>query len=206
VKLNKDFFLQEDVVQAAKSLLGKKIFTRFEGEITGGIIVETEAYRGVDDRASHAFPMKRTLRTETMFMEGGQAYVYLCYGLHHLFNVVTGREGNPDAVLIRAIEPIYGLAEMQKRRGPKIKGIKISSGPACLTMALAIDSSINKTNLCNSDCIWLEEGLQVTESEIAETTRVGVGYAGEDANRLWRFYLKNNLWVSSKPKNLQSMG
>src|ERR1017187_7820728 len=116
MKLKREFYLREDVVQIAKELLGKVLFTNIGGKITAGIITETEAYAGITDKASHAYNNRRTPRTETMYAEGGVAYVYLCYGIHHLFNVVTAQKDTPHAVLIRAIKPIEGIPAILKRR------------------------------------------------------------------------------------------
>jgi len=195
------FYLEEDVLKVAKALLGKILVTDFNGQKTAGLIVETEAYRGSDDKASHAFPMKNTNRTKIMFSEGGHSYVYLCYGLHHLFNVVTGPLGTPNAVLIRAIEPLCGIDEMLKRRKLLKVSSKICSGPACLTQALGIDKQWNGFKLTSGHSVWIEDGPRtIPNLEIGKTTRVGVAYAGEDAKLPWRFFLIQNAWVSSYPK------
>lgn len=118
-KLSKDFYLRSNVIQVSKELLGKFLITNIDGIKTGGMITEVEAYNGIIDKASHSFGGRRTARTETMFASGGVAYVYLCYGIHHLFNVVTNEKNIPQAVLIRAIEPSIGIEEMLKRRKRK---------------------------------------------------------------------------------------
>jgi len=197
----KEFYQNENVLEVAKDLIGKILVTEFEGIKTSGIIVETEAYRGEDDRASHAFPMKKTDRTKTMFLEGGHAYIYLCYGLHHLFNVVTSAEGKPNAVLIRAIQPVLGIEEMLIRRNLARFSTKISAGPACLSQALGITKAWNSHPLSLGKYIWIEEPVQPVDYQIATTTRVGVDYAGEDALLPWRFYIKGNKWVSAYPKS-----
>ena len=199
--LTREFYQNENVLEVAGSLIGKILVTEFEGVTTSGIIVETEAYRGEDDRACHAFPLKKTDRTKTMFLEGGHAYIYLCYGLHHLFNVVTSAEGVPNAILIRALEPISGVDEMLKRRKLSNFSTRISSGPACLSQALGITKAWNAHALSQGKNIWIEEAPIPKEYEIAATTRVGVDYAGEDALLPWRFYISGNKWVSAYPKS-----
>ena len=190
-KLLREFYVRPSVVQIAKDLLGKYLLTRLEDTVTGGIIVETEAYAGPEDRASHAYNSRRTSRTEIMFHEGGVAYVYLCYGIHHLFNIVTNVEGIPHAVLIRALEPTDGVELMLRRRNMKEVSLKFSGGPGTLTQALGIKTTHTQTDLTDEQ-IWLEDrGFLVPEDEIIAGPRVGVSYAGEDAENPWRFQLKN---------------
>ena len=190
-KLLREFYVRPSVVQIAKDLLGKYLLTRLEDTVTGGMIVETEAYAGPEDRASHAYNSRRTSRTEIMFHEGGVAYVYLCYGIHHLFNIVTNVEGIPHAVLIRAIEPTDGVELMLHRRNMKEVSPKLSGGPGTLTQALGIKTTHTQTDLTGEQ-IWLEDrGFLVPEDEIIAGPRVGVSYAGEDAENPWRFQLKN---------------
>ncbi len=199
------FFQEADVVLRAQELLGKVLVSKVNGIETAGIIIETEAYRGEDDKASHAFQNKRTPRTETMFLEGGHAYVYLCYGLHHLFNVVVGPKDMANAVLIRGIEPVLGLEEMLRRRNLARLQPKVSSGPACLSQAFGINKDLNKSALWQMDTIWLEDwNLDLEKENILATTRIGVSYAGEDAFRPWRFLVKKNPYVSAYPKGLES--
>ena len=190
-KLLREFYVRPSVVQIAKDLLGKYLLTRLEDTVTGGMIVETEAYAGPEDRASHAYNSRRTSRTEIMFHEGGVAYVYLCYGIHRLFNIVTNVEGIPHAVLIRAIEPTDGVELMLHRRNMKEVSPKLSGGPGTLTQALGIKTTQTQTDLTGEQ-IWLEDrGFLVPEDEIIAGPRVGVSYAGEDAENPWRFQLKN---------------
>jgi len=190
-KLLREFYVRPSVVQIAKDLLGKYLLTRLEDTATGGMIVETEAYAGPEDRASHAYNSRRTSRTEIMFHEGGVAYVYLCYGIHHLFNIVTNVEGIPHAVLIRALEPTDGVELMLHRRNMKEVSLKFSGGPGTLTQALGIKTTHTQTDLTGEQ-IWLEDrGFLVPEDEIIAGPRVGVSYAGEDAENPWRFQLKN---------------
>ncbi len=191
-KLDRSFYLNEDVVQVARDLLGKILVSNIGGIITAGKIVETEAYCGRGDKACHANG-KRTPRTEVMYREGGHAYIYLCYGIHHLVNVVTNREGLADAVLIRALEPIAGIADMQHRR--KNTKAKLASGPGTLAQAMGIRVSMTGIDLLG-DVIWITEGDPANSFKISEDRRIGVDYAGEDALLPWRFLIKDNKYVS----------
>ena len=194
--VEKDFYLDNDVVRIAHDLLGKLLFTRINGTLTGGRIVETEAYRGATDRASHAYPNRKTKRNWIMFEEGGRAYVYMIYGIHYLFNIVTNITHAPDAVLIRAAEPVVGIETMIERRN-KLSADRITSGPGSLSKALGIDLNFYGEDLRGKK-VWLEypsEG-QTSKQRIIKTTRVGIDYAGDDAKLPWRFYYKNNPWVS----------
>lgn len=195
-KLSKSFYEQADVVHIARSLLGKKICTCIEGQLTEGIITETEAYCGKNDKACHAFK-KRTKRTEVMYGDAGHAYVYLCYGIHHLFNIVTNKPGIADAILIRAIQPVSGIETMCKRRGDKVMKPPVTSGPGKMTQALGISLRQNKVNLLGST-IWVEDFQTIKPTEIVTSRRIGVEYAEEDALKPWRFYVKNNPWISKK--------
>ncbi len=191
MKLQKDFYIREDVVLIAKELLGKVLITNFNGAISAGIITETEAYAGINDRASHAFGGRRTARTETMYATGGTAYVYLCYGIHHLFNVVTNQKDIPHAVLIRALKPIEGMDVILKRRKQKETSNKLSSGPGTLSQALGIQTSHSGENLLGNK-IWIEDrGINFPDIEIIKSPRIGVDYAGADALLPYRFYVKS---------------
>ncbi len=199
-KLPFAYYLNQDVLFLAKDLLGKILCTQIDGKITSGIIVETEAYFGIQDKASHAYGGRRTNRTEIMYSNGGISYVYLCYGIHHLFNIVTSVEGEPHAVLIRAIEPLSGKDIIEERRKMPISKPAISSGPGSAAKALGIDNSFNKKDL-GGDEIWVEDhGIRYSEEEIAATPRVGVAYAQEDALLPWRFFIKGNKYVSKPNK------
>lgn len=193
VKLPLSFYLRADVVKIARELLGKYLFTCFDGKLTAGKIVETEAYCGRNDRACHAY-LRRTERTEVMYQPGGRAYIYLCYGIHHLFNIVTNREGLADAVLVRAIEPVIGVEEMKVRRGKETLR-RLTSGPGILSQALAIHRDFTGTDLLGAQ-IWIAEKAGDESVEIRSDVRIGVDYAGEDALLPWRFYVKDNVWVS----------
>lgn len=199
-KLPLSYYLNQDVLFLAKDLLGKVLFTEINGDITAGIIVETEAYFGVVDKASHAYGGRRTERTETLYSQGGVSYVYLCYGIHHLFNVVTSVDGEPHAVLVRAVEPLVGQEIMELRRNMPAEKAAISSGPGSAAKALGIDRSFNKKDLTENE-IWVEDhGIRYTSEDIIEGPRIGVAYAQEDALLPWRFYVKGNKYVS-KPRS-----
>ena len=188
------------MVSISKSLLGKYLFTCIDSLITGGYIVETEAYNGVLDRASHAFGNRITPRTQTMFMAGGIAYIYLCYGIHEMLNVVTSVEGQPHAILIRAIEPTTGVDIMQARRNMLILKPNITAGPGSVAKALGITRKLNGISL-QSDTLWIEDrGLAFTDDQIAAVPRIGVAYAGQDALLPYRFYVKGNKYVSKPNK------
>lgn len=201
MKLPQEFYQGDDVVAISRGLLGKYLFTCINGVITGGYIVETEAYNGVIDRASHAFGNRLTSRTKTMFEQGGIAYIYLCYGIHEMFNVVTSVEGQPHAILIRAINPTDGLDIMQFRRNMPVVKPTVTSGPGSVAKALGISRAVNAVSL-QGDTIWIEDrGLAFSEDQIAAVPRVGVDYAGEDALLPYRFYIKGNPYVSKPNKH-----
>ena len=195
-KLSADFYQREDVLLISRELLGKVLCTNFHGKLTSGIIVETEAYAGVTDKASHAYGGRRTKRTETMYAKGGSAYVYLCYGIHHLFNIVTNKKNIPHAVLIRAIHPRNGIEIMLQRRNKKKVDQSLTAGPGLLTRALGITVKDSGTLLMDN-LIWLEDqNINYTNQDILATPRVGVQYAGKDAQNPWRFQVENSPWVS----------
>ena len=199
-KLPLSFYQNEDVLLLAQELLGKQLFTLIDGELTGGTIVETEAYNGVSDKASHAYGGRFTNRTQTMYLLGGHAYVYLCYGIHHLFNVVTGREDTPHAVLIRGLEPVTGVALMLHRRNMPVLKPNLTAGPGALAKALGIDRNLNGKDLSGND-IWIEDnGISIPAKDIVAASRVGVAYAEDHALLPWRFYVKGNKFVS-KPNS-----
>jgi len=200
LKLPLSYYLNQDVIFLAKDLLGKVLFTEIKGVLTAGVIVETEAYSGVIDKASHAYGGRRTGRTETLYTQGGVSYVYLCYGIHHLFNIVSSVEGEPHAVLVRAVEPLTGVETMELRRNMPASKTTISSGPGSAAKALGIDRSFNKKDLTGNE-IWIEDhGIKYSPDEIVSGPRIGVAYAREDALLPWRFYVKGNRYVS-KPRS-----
>ncbi len=199
-KLTNKFYLHKDVIKLSKQLLGKKLCTNMHGVYAAGIITETEAYAGENDKASHAYNNKRTARNEFMFHEGGIAYVYLCYGIHHLFNVVTNAKNIPHAVLVRAIKPIDGIEHILKRRKQSALAKNTSGGPGTVSQALGISTKLNGCNL-NEDTVWIEDvGIKFTTSEITASSRIGVDYSGEDAKLPYRFFVKNED-VERKLKN-----
>jgi len=201
MKLNHSYYLNEDPVDLAGDLLGKVLFTNINGDVSAGVIVETEAYFGVKDKASHAYGGRRTSRTETMYAGGGIAYVYLCYGMHHLFNVVSGKPDDPHAVLIRAIEPLVGIELIESRRNMPIAKAAISSGPGSAAKALGIDRSFNAKDLSGNE-IWIEDHqIHYQKEELVSAPRVGIAYAQEHALLPWRFFVKGNKYVS-KPNKL----
>lgn len=183
--LPRSFYLRPDVVGVARELLGKVIITRFHGRLTTGIITETEAYAGEVDRASHAYGGRRTERTEVMFARGGTAYVYLCYGIHHLFNVVTNGSGIPHAVLVRAIHPLEGIDHMRARRGNAQR--LITGGPGTLTQALGIRTHHSGADLLKGPIRLADAGIAVRDRDVRIGPRIGVAYAGPDAALPYRF-------------------
>lgn len=197
-KLSIDFYLRKDVLQISKELLGKVLVTNFERRRTTGRIVEVEAYNGVVDKASHAFNGRRTKRTEIMYAEGGVAYVYMCYGIHHLFNVVTGKKDDPYAILIRALEPVAGVDEMLNRTGKKKTDHSVTSGPGNLAKALHITTLHNGLKLTGANIYLADDGVSYSKKEIAAAPRIGVEYAGKDALLPYRFFIKGNSFVSGK--------
>ncbi len=199
-KLPRSFYQRSDVVQIAKDLLGKVLITQVEGVLTAGKIVETEAYCGRNDKACHANG-KRTPRTEIMYRSGGHAYVYLCYGIHHLFNVVTNVEGLADAVLIRALEPLQGFDAMNERRN--YTNAKLASGPGTLSQAMGIKVHMTGEDLCD-DQIWIAGRSKPEPIKILADTRIGVEYAEEDALKPWRFVIAGNKFVSKPIKQKKS--
>ena len=189
MKLPVSFYTRDDVVMIARELLGKTLCTRINGGLAKVVITETEAYAGVGDRASHAYGGRRTARTEPMYAKGGIAYVYLCYGIHHLFNVVTNVEGVPHAVLIRAGTPVTGEKLMLRRRGRQRVDKASLAGPGSLSKALGITTRLTAASL-QGDRIWIEENrVEPNFSRISTGPRVGVDYAGKDAKRPYRFIL-----------------
>ncbi len=193
--LPNSFYARKDVVKIARELLGKVLVTTFDGALTSGMIVEVEAYAGATDKASHAYGNRRTTRTEVMYMQGGAAYVYLCYGIHHLFNVVTNVQDVPHAILIRAIEPLEGIDAMLERRGKEKLTPALTAGPGAMSQALGIYTAHTGTSLQGH--IRIEDrGIKIPKKYIVAATRVGVAYAMDDALRPYRFYIKDNRFVS----------
>jgi DNA-3-methyladenine glycosylase len=192
--LSPDFFTRPQVTTIARELLGKYFFVRNpDGSVCAGVIVETEAYNGVYDKACHAYGNKKTARTSVMYQKGGCLYVYLCYGMHYLLNIVTNVAGKADVALIRALEPKLGIDLMLARRKMKSLGTALTSGPGRLTQALGLGRKHNGMYF-SPYTVWVEEGDP--PECIATSPRIGVNYAGEDALLPWRFYICGNPWVS----------
>ena len=197
-KLPASFYHRSNVVTIAKELLGKLLVTEFNGEKTAGRIVETEAYNGIVDKASHAYGGRRTNRTETMYAPGGIAYVYLCYGIHHLFNVVTNVQDTPHAILIRAIEPVKGVDIMLRRMKKEKADYSVGRGPGNVSKALGISVGHTRLSLLENDVYIADDGFTLRPSQIGIGPRIGVDYAAEDALLPYRFYVKGNPYVSGK--------
>ncbi|TKB95892.1 DNA-3-methyladenine glycosylase [Pedobacter cryophilus] len=195
MKLPKSFYLREDTLLIAKELIGKFVFTKIDGNLTGGMIVETEAYIGPFDAGSHAFNNRKTPKNATMFEAGGVAYLYICYGIHDMLNVVTGEAGSSHAILIRAFEPMVGIETMQQRRG-NVPLKRLAKGPGSLAKALGLNKSFDKERL-TGDLIWIEDqGLIITPENIKATGRVGLSCAEPYFSIPWRFCLSGNAFVS----------
>lgn len=197
-KLNHLFYQQKDVVTIARQLLGKILVTKFNGVLTAARIVETEAYNGVVDKASHAYGGRRTDRTEIMYHAGGATYVYLCYGIHHLFNVVTNIEGTPHAVLVRGAEPLIGVEQMLLRTKKEHADNTLTRGPGNVSKALGIYKQHTGISLLEEQ-IWIAtDGFSYPKNKILATPRIGVDYAAEDALLPYRFIVKDSPFVSGK--------
>ena len=193
MKLTADYYLRDNVLAIAKDLIGKVLFTKIDDKLTSGIITETEAYDGFTDRASHAFTGKRTPRNENMYSSGGTAYVYFCYGIHSLFNVVTNEKDIPHAVLIRGVKPMDGIETMLYRRGKTREEKSLTIGPGSVSKALGIHVTHNGINLLGNR-IWIEDrGIKIPKTLIVATPRIGVESAGEAALYPYRFVVNNKL-------------
>jgi DNA-3-methyladenine glycosylase len=193
-------FYTRNPLTVAKDLLGKTLVHETSEGVTSGKIVETEAYMGPEDKASHAFRNLRTSRTETQFGPKGHAYVYLIYGLYYCFNTTAGVvPGKPEAVFFRALEPLEGTELMMKRR-PSAKGriAYLTNGPSRLCLAMDITKKQNGADLTIPPFYIRDDGVKVPETEIAQSTRIGVDYADEWKHKPWRFYLKDSPFVSRK--------
>ncbi|MFN0276025.1 MAG: DNA-3-methyladenine glycosylase [Chitinophagales bacterium] len=195
MKLEKEFYTRTDTVKIAKELLGKKLVSNFSGKITSGIICETEAYCGTEDRGCHAYNGRFTERTRIMYAEGGVAYVYLCYGVHSLFNVITHAEKKPHAVLIRAIEPADGKQTILKRRNKKSADFRLGAGPGLVSACLGFTTKHTGISLL-SDTIWIESAENIQEKNIIKSPRVGMNFEGKYKLIPWRFRIKNSCFTS----------
>lgn len=193
-RLERDFFARDTLV-VARELLGQRLVRLLEGKRLSGYIVEVEAYIGEEDQASHAHP-GRTARNATMYGPAGHAYVYLIYGMHHCLNIVTDREGYPAAILIRALEPVEGIEEMRARRGNRPL-TQLTSGPARLCQALAIDRRLDGADMCAPEAhLFVERGTPVPDESVATSPRVGVRGDEVALTVPWRFYIHGNSYVS----------
>ncbi|MBA2330057.1 MAG: DNA-3-methyladenine glycosylase [Flavisolibacter sp.] len=198
-RLPLSFYLRKDVVLIAKALLGKVLVTNWNNEITSGRIVETEAYAGEIDKASHAYK-GRTKRTEVIYKQGGTAYVYLCYGIHQMFNIVTNENDVPHAILIRSVEPLEGINIMLQRTGKKTADATLTRGPGNVGKAFGFHTSQCGVSLVSDELFITDDGYRIKESAIATSPRIGVDYAGDHAAWLYRFFLKGNKFISGKIK------
>lgn len=194
-KLSRSFYLRKDTVTIARELLGKLLVVPDdEGRRVSGMIVETEAYLGIEDRGAHSYGGRRTARNEVMYGHAGYVYVFFVYGMYYQFNVVTGPVDHPHAILIRAVEPVEGIEIMRERRGA-MKDRNLTSGPGKLAIALRIDRGLNGEDL-RGDRVWIEKYRPVAEQHVALGPRIGIDYAGEDALKPWRFWIAGNQFVS----------
>ncbi len=194
--LEPSYYQTEDVVYLAKNLLGKIITTNIDNIVTSSEIVETEAYNGINDKACHAYNNRRTKRTSAMYKKGGVAYIYICYGMHHLFNIVTGRENVPQAVLIRAVKPLDGINDMLARRKKDIIQRSLTAGPGALCQALGITKKMNETALTSEFIRIYDAFNNYREDDILISKRVGVAYAEDDALLPYRFRIRGSKWTS----------
>ena len=197
-KLPAAFYRRKDVVKIARELIGKVLVTTFDDRITAGRIVETEAYNGIVDKASHAWNGRRTDRTSVMYEPGGLSYVYLCYGIHHLFNVVTNIADIPHAVLVRALEPIDGIEEMLVRTGKKKPDHSLTKGPGNAAKAMGLNRIHTGLSLLDDTVFIAEDDFRIKPAAIGVSPRIGVDYAAEDALLPYRFFVKGNPYVSGK--------
>lgn len=196
-KLPREFYTRDDTLKIAQDLLGKiLVVPTAAGERVSGVIVETEAYLGAIDKAAHSYGNRRTPRTEMMFAEGGTVYIFFIYGMYFQFNIVAGAVDSPHAILIRAVEPVEGIEIMRERRG-RMKDANLTSGPGKLCIALGIDKTFNGADLLG-DKVWLEEGETIPAARIASGKRIGIDYAQEFAEKPWRFWVRENMFVSRK--------
>lgn len=198
-KLPIQFYKRPDVVQISRELIGKVIITNFDGLLTAGRIVETEAYIGLTDRASHSYGGKRTARNEHMYAGAATAYVYICYGMHHLFNVVCNEKNIPDAVLIRAVEPLTGIETMQARTGKRKADNSLTKGPGNAAKALGISKMHSGINLLKGEIYIADDGYTIEANSIGISKRIGIDGTGDAVLKPYRFYMRGNPFVSSYP-------
>jgi DNA-3-methyladenine glycosylase len=195
-KLTLSFYKRKDVLLIAKELLGKILVTNFDGQITSGRIVETEAYVAYIDKAAHSFGGKRTARNEHMYAGPGTAYVYICYGMHQMMNIITNEKGIPDAILIRAVEPLEGIDIMLQRTGKKHLDNTLTKGPGNVGKALGIFKHHSGLHLLDEELYLADDRYKLKEEQIGTSARIGVESAGKDALLPYRFYVRGNKYVS----------
>lgn len=200
-RLRASFYQRSEIEEIARELLGKVLCTHLDGVLTSAMIIETEAYQAPDDKASHAYGNKKTKRTEVMFRSGGHAYIYLCYGIHHMMNVVSGGKGEAHAILIRAVQPVVGIQTMLQRRQMTRVEPRLTSGPGSLCQAMGIKTTDTGINMLDSNSsIWIEDhGIEIAAKQIIAGPRIGIDYAEECAAWPWRYFVDQNPWVS-KPR------
>ena len=199
MKLSNSFYQRNDTIEMAKELLGRFLYTNINGQLTGGMIVETEAYMGVTDSSCHTFNNRKTNRNATMYNQGGVIYMYICYGIHDMLNIATGNEGDSQVILIRAIEPLTGIEIMKERRG-EMPLKRLAKGPGSLAKALGLKRIHDGISLIK-DTIWIEdEGINIGAENIIESPRIGLGCPEPYFSMPWRFFLKGNSFVSGKTK------
>jgi len=195
-KIKREYFIDNDTLWLARNLLGKLLFSATDNApVTAGIITETEAYLAPNDKASHAYGNRKTKRTQTMFQSGGLAYIYLCYGIHHLFNIVTNQENIAHAILVRSVIPVLGLQQIKTRLGKEAP--LLLNGPGKLSKALGIKTRHNAENLTGS-VIWIEDhAIGIPDEKVLIGPRIGVDYAGEDARLPYRFFIDDLSFLKS---------
>jgi DNA-3-methyladenine glycosylase len=198
-KLSRSFYKRRDVVTIAKELLGKIVVTNIDGTRTSGRIVETEAYVAFTDKASHSFGGRRTAKNEHMYSHGATSYIYICYGIHQMLNIVTNEKDIPDAILIRALEPMEGIEEMLKRTGKAQLDNSLTRGPGNVGKALGLFKHHSGVSLMDDTIALYEDKFEMADEAIGSSKRIGVDYAGDDALLPYRFYIKGNPFVSGRP-------
>lgn len=198
-KLSRSFYKRNDVVSIARELLGKIVVTNINGIRTSGRIVETEAYVAFTDKASHSFNGRRTAKNEHMYSPAATSYIYICYGIHQMLNIVTNEKDIPDAVLIRAIEPMEGIEEMLQRTGKNKPDNTLTKGPGNVGKALGLFKHHSGISLMDETIALYEDKFELAADSIGSSKRIGVDYAGTDALLPYRFYIKGNPFVSAKP-------
>ncbi|MGY3053506.1 DNA-3-methyladenine glycosylase [Pedobacter sp. UYEF25] len=197
MKLNEAFYGREDTIEMARELIGKFVYTNLDGQKTGGMIVETEAYMGVTDSSCHSFNNRKSIKNASMFNKGGVAYMYICYGIHDMLNIVTGAEGDSQVILIRAIEPTIGIDVMKGRRGD-IPINRLAKGPGSLAKALGLNKSFDNASLLGNT-LWIEDQeVNIVDADIVTSARIGLGCPEPYLSVPWRFFLKGNKFVSGK--------